>query len=56
VYGRGRANARELADCPGRSVNVSRPAIKSLAKKGILDWYGSGAHDPLQYYSLHGFE
>ena len=54
VYGKGRVTARELADHLGRSVKVSRPALKSLVKKGILDWYGNSAHDPSQYYSLHG--
>lgn len=54
VYGRGRVTARELAHYLGRSVKVSRPALKSLAEKGILDWHGNSAHDPSQYYSLHG--
>lgn len=54
VYGKGRMTARELADHLGRSVKVSRPVLKSLVKKGILDWHGNSAHDPSQYYSLHG--
>lgn len=54
VYGRGKVTAKELADHLGRSVRVSRPALKSLVKKEILEWHGNSAHDPSQYYSLRG--
>ena len=53
VYGRGRVTAKELAEYLGRSVKVSRPALKSLVKKRILDWHGNSTHDPSQYYDLH---
>ncbi|WP_283171502.1 hypothetical protein [Curtanaerobium respiraculi] len=48
--------ARELADHLGRSAKAVRTALKSMVEKEILDWHGNIAHDPLQYYSLHGFE
>lgn len=53
VYGRGRVTAKELAEHLGRSVKVSRPALKSLVDKKILDWHGNSTHDPSQYYDLH---
>ena len=56
VYGRGRVTAKELAEYLGRSVKVSRPALKSLVEKRILDWHGNSTHDPSQYYDLHRFE
>lgn len=46
VYGRGRVTAKELAEYLGRSVKVSRPALKSLVEKKILDWHGNSTHDP----------
>ena len=54
VYGKGRVTAKQLADHLGRSVKVSRPALKSLVERGILEWHGNSAHDPSQYYSLRG--
>jgi ATP-dependent DNA helicase RecG len=53
VYRKGRVTAKELAGHLGRSVKVSRPVLRSLVERGILDCHGSSAHDPAQYYSLH---
>lgn len=56
VYGKGKVTAKELAKHLGRSVKISRPTLKSLVKKEILDWHGNSPHDPSQYYSLHQLE
>lgn len=52
VYGRGRITVKELSDHLGRSVKISRPTLRALADKGILEWHGSSPKDPSQYYSF----
>lgn len=56
VYAKGRITVGELSEHLKRSVKVSRPTLKSLTKKGILEWHGSGPKDPSQYYDLRRFE
>lgn len=53
VYGKGKVTVKELSDYLGRSGKVSRPILKSLVEKRMLDWHGNSLHDPSQYYSLH---
>lgn len=52
VYARGRITVGELSDHLGRSVKVSRPTLKGLVEKGLLEWHGSNPNDPSQYYDL----
>ena len=52
VYGNRKANVAGLAAYMGRSVKVSREALKSLLGKGLVVWHGTSPNDPAQYYSL----
>lgn len=52
AYAKGRVTVAELTEYLGRSVKISRPALKSLVDKGILEWHGTSPKDPCQYYVL----
>lgn len=56
TYGKGRVTVRGLAEHLGRSSKVARATLRSLADKHILDWHGTSATDPSQYYDLHRAE
>lgn len=56
TYGKGRVTVRGLAEHLGRSSKVARATLRSLADKRILDWHGTSATDPSQYYDLHRAE
>lgn len=53
VYAKGRVTVGELSEYLGRSVKISRPTLRGLVDKGLLDWHGSNSRDPSQYYDLH---
>ena len=53
VYMKGKITVGELRRHINRSVKIARPTLKGLVDKGILEWHGSGANDPSQYYSLY---
>ena len=56
VYAKGRITVGELSGLLGRSVKVSRPTLKGLVSKGFIEWHGSSANDPSQYYGMRRFE
>lgn len=49
---RGRVTTKTLGDATKKGPTLCARTLKKLANKGLLDWHGSGTHDPSQYYSL----
>lgn len=52
VMGRGRVTTKELSEHINKGSSLCAKTLKSLAGMNILEWHGSGPHDPSQYYSL----
>lgn len=52
VYAKGRITVGEPSDHLGRSVKISRPTLKGLVEKGLLEWHGPNPKDLSQYYDL----
>ena len=52
VYAKGRITVGELSEHLNRSVKISRPTLRGLVNRGILEWHGSNPKDPSQYYAL----
>ena len=52
AMGKGRVTTKELGERIGKGSSLCARTLKELASMGILEWHGSGTHDPSQYYTL----
>ena len=50
AMGRGRVTTKELGERIEKGSSLCARTLKGLASMGILEWHGSGTHDPSQYY------
>ena len=53
AYSEKKVTRKKLAATLGRSLKLASTTLHDLVDKGILEWHGSAARDPHQYYSLN---
>lgn len=52
AMGRGRVTTKELSEHISKGSSLCARTLKGLVEIGVLEWHGSGTHDPSQYYTL----
>ena len=52
AYARGRVTSRELSSLINRSQRSATRMLKGLSNRGVLEWHGISANDPMRYYTV----